>query len=114
MRLQPPDQLSTLLIWLSAIFMALKTGMDQLTPLGHQPVINLGGYWGFAPLALVLLAAVISIFRGTGGGSAVSASPTPQASEPWLTPYLRSFMVIALIMLAMSLGYKLIALVPSR
>jgi hypothetical protein len=78
MRLQPPDSLSVILIWIAAIFMGVKEGFDQITPVGHKPVINLDGVWAFAPMALLIVAALIQIFKGSGAG----AASAPAAAQP--------------------------------
>lgn len=76
MRLQPPDSLSTLLIWVAAIFMAVREGFDQAATAGGAPLVDLSGVWSFAPLALLAVAAVRQLVRGQ------HAPPTQAGSVP--------------------------------
>jgi hypothetical protein len=56
MRLQPPDQLSTALIYIAAIFMAVQAGIQQLASATKRPpVVDLTGWWAFLPLALLII-----------------------------------------------------------
>lgn len=66
MRLQPPDQLSTALIWGSAIFMAIREGASHV-PSMTSLADAMGGAWSFAPLFLLLLAGAIMVGRALAG-----------------------------------------------
>jgi hypothetical protein len=81
MRLQPPDQLSTVLIWVAAIFMAIREGIAQVAIQSHRaPVIDLSGYWAFLPLAL-LLAAALRMALASPKHVAAPAPPPPNAGK---------------------------------
>jgi hypothetical protein len=72
MRLQPPDQLTTALMWTSALFMAFREGADQLAAHQHKaPLLDLGGWWGFFPLLLLTLAAVRQLFSEAPAQTAI-------------------------------------------
>ena len=92
MRLPPPDPLSTILLYLAAIIMALREALAPGTPLSKAaPSLTMGSVWPYVPLALVSAAAVVWIVRGLKKSSAppqmpqhpvVQAAPAPQPSGP--------------------------------
>lgn len=66
MRLEPPDQLSTTLIWISAVFMAAKAGIENWPAARLAlPQVTDWGWLNFVPLALLAWAGILSIARVT-------------------------------------------------
>ena len=90
MRLPPPDPLSTVLLYLAAIIMALREALAPGTPLAKAvPSLTMGSIWPYVPLALVSVAALIWIFRGVTKPphaapppQHVPAAPQTQAPQP--------------------------------
>ncbi len=78
MRLQPPDQLSTVLMWVSALFMAIKGGVEAWPAASRALPQMSAGWLSFVPLALLLIAAIRSIGKATAP-VAVNA-PVPLAA----------------------------------
>ena len=81
MRLQPPDQLSTALIWVSALFMAIKGGVEAWPAASRALPQMSAGWLSFVPLVLLLIAAIISIGRA-GAPVANVMTADEQAAEP--------------------------------
>ena len=81
MRLQPPDQLSTLLIWVSALFMAIKGGVESWPAASRALPQMSAGWLSFVPLVLLLIAALISIGRSVAPDANV-VTADEQAIEP--------------------------------
>lgn len=64
-RLPPPDPLSTLLLYISAVVMALDAALAPGTAIARAaPALTMDGIWPFAPILLMSVAAVIWIVRG--------------------------------------------------
>lgn len=81
MRLPPPDPLSTILLYLAAIIMALREALAPGMPLSKAvPSLTMGTVWPYVPLTLVSIAAVIWIIRGLSRPQTSSQVPqTPPA-----------------------------------
>lgn len=75
MRLQPPDQLSTVLIWLSAIFMATKQGVESWPAAREAMPAMSAGWLNFVPLVLLAVAAGVTIYRSTSPREAAQSAP---------------------------------------
>lgn len=81
MRLQPPSQLSIALIWVSALFMAIKGGVESWPAATRMFPQMSAGWLSFVPLVLLLVAGFRSIARATAPVPA-DALATGQAVEP--------------------------------
>lgn len=62
------------------------------------------GAWPYIPITLMIIAAVIWIARGLSGPPNNPAAPAPGFNQPvdrqpWLTPYLRAFIVMMTVMI---------------
>lgn len=124
MRLPPPDPLSTILLYVGAIAMAATAATAALapgTPIVKQvPALTMSGIWPYVPITLMSVAAVIWIARGLKGGppsagaeGSVGSAPAPYR-EPFLTPYLKTYVVIMTCMIVSSLAFTIIShLFPS-
>jgi hypothetical protein len=112
MRFPPPDPLSTILLYLGAIIMALTAALAPGTPLAKTiPAATMNGVWPFVPLGLMTIAAIIWIVRGIfspGGTSSVVAQADTPDSTPWLTPYLKGFIVIMTMLVVYDFAMKVI------
>lgn len=116
MRFPPPDPLSTILLYVGAIAMAANAALAPGTPVAKTiPVLAMSGAWPYVPVALMSVAAVIWIVRGLTGGSsatdsnAAQVNATAQTREPFLTPYLKTYVVIATMMMLMTLASTVIS-----
>lgn len=68
-RLPPPDPLSTVLIYIGAVVMALDTALAPGSAITiAAPAAVMGGIWPFIPILLMSAAAVIWIVRGLRSG----------------------------------------------
>ena len=117
MRLQPPDQLSTLLIWISDAFMAIKAGIEELAKSsGKPPVIDLGGLWGFLPLALLTIAGGITLLRSVAPRSGTPAQENQPAIErqPIVDDFTKRYGQIMLIIILAMLAFRLMDLLPAK
>jgi|GEM_PF-2542807 len=75
MRLQPPDQLSTCLIWLSAIFMAVRQGFESWPVARVEfPAMN-AGWLNFVPIGLLSIAFLKTLFNSGNRNAPISKSP---------------------------------------
>ena len=64
-RLPPPDPLSTILMYLGAVVMALDAALAPgSTIAAAAPPLAMGGIWSFLPILLMSVAATIWIVRG--------------------------------------------------
>ena len=99
MRLQPPDQISTLLIWVSAVFMAVRGGVETWPAASKALPFVTDWHWlGLVPLALLLVAAMrqltaapsepplsesmVSLAKTVAEGSAALAASRPKPPDP--------------------------------
>ena len=65
LRLPPPDPLSTVLLYLGAVVMALDTALAPGSNISlAAPALTMGGAWPFVPIVLMSAAALIWIVRG--------------------------------------------------
>jgi hypothetical protein len=63
-RLPPPDPLSTVLLYVSAVLMALEAALAPGTVIARAaPILAMGGIWPFLPILLMSAAALIWIAR---------------------------------------------------
>lgn len=85
MRLQPPGQLSITLIWIAAIFIAFKEGVEQW-PAAREALPGMSTGWlNFVPLGLLVFAAIVMMVRSgaqsaSAQGRQVRAEPSPPPS----------------------------------
>lgn len=92
MRLPPPDPLSTILLYLAAVIMALEAALKPGAPLANTfPALTMAGIWPFVPIALLSLALVIWIVRGLAHPRpahtlTISPPTAPHAGEPASPP----------------------------
>ncbi|HWD67768.1 MAG TPA: hypothetical protein VG227_07395 [Caulobacteraceae bacterium] len=69
-RLPPPDPLSTVLLYVGAVVMALDTALAPGSNISlAAPALTMGGIWPFVPIALMSAAALIWIARGLRAGA---------------------------------------------
>lgn len=88
MRLTSPDQLSILLIWIAAIFLALKEGFARFpTLLVKHPLLAFEGWWSFIPLVLLCIAALRSLGLGRAGNQELELVKTFNEGTEWLKSY---------------------------
>ena len=81
MRLPPPDPLSTILLYVSAVVMALKEALAPGSVIAAQvPSLTMTGVWSYVPSILLAIAFVIWISRGARS-SAPPPPPMPQAES---------------------------------
>lgn len=72
--MQPPDQLSTVLIWIAAIFVAVREGVERW-PAARLALPGMSAGWlNFAPMALLVIAAVVTMVRSGERRAAVQVS----------------------------------------
>jgi hypothetical protein len=129
MRIPPPDPLTTILLYLSAIQMALNAALAPGTPIATaHPGLTMAGIWPYVPLVLLGLATIIWIVRGWGrppntevvirhdpGAQAapvvkvVQPGPVPPR-EPWHAK-LNGYQMYLLIYAAMFFVYEIAQLV---
>lgn len=65
LRLPPPDPLSTVLLYLGAVVMALDTALAPGSNIAHAaPTLAMGGVWPIVPIVLMSVAAFVWIVRG--------------------------------------------------
>jgi hypothetical protein len=65
LRLPPPDPLSTVLLYVGAVVMALDAALAPGSTLSlAAPVLTMGGVWPLVPIVLMCAAALIWIVRG--------------------------------------------------
>lgn len=65
LRLPAPDPLSTILLYVGAVVMALDTALAPGSVIAiAAPAFAMGGVWPYAPILLMSVAAVIWIVRG--------------------------------------------------
>lgn len=76
----PPNPLSVVLIWISAIFMAIKQGVESWPAASEAlPFMSLG-WLSFVPLVLLLVAASLTIVRSPHAlPPKVNAAPTEES-----------------------------------
>lgn len=81
MRLQPPDQLSITLIWIAAIFIAFKEGVERW-PAAREALPGMSTGWlNFVPLGLLVFAAIVTMVRS--GAQSASAQGRQVPAEPY-------------------------------
>ena len=106
-RLPPPDPLSTTLLYVGGVTMALDAALAPGTPIAAKiPAIAMTGIAPFIPITLMTLAGLIWVARAFRSGSSRAedsghavARPEQPAREPFLTPYLKAFIVIMTVMI---------------
>lgn len=85
MRIPPPDPLATILLYLSAIQMALNAALAPGTPIAKaHPNLTMEGFWSYVPLLMLAVATLIWIVRGSG--NAHSGQPPTQQVPPAIAP----------------------------
>ncbi|MDP2009077.1 MAG: hypothetical protein Q8K11_02760 [Phenylobacterium sp.] len=84
----PPNPLTTVSVWIAAIFIALREGA-AMTPSLAGLAAAMGGAWSYLPLAVLILAAVVYLMRTVFDPNArtlpppvFAARPAPEAEKP--------------------------------
>lgn len=75
MEIKPPHPLSVILIWIVAIFLAFREGVERWPAASEALPAVTAGWLSFVPLVLLVIAAGISVTR-----SSQQAKPAPAAT----------------------------------
>jgi hypothetical protein len=96
--------------------MAANAALAPGTPVAKNvPVLTMSGFWPYLPIVLMTIAAVIWIARGlTGGAGGPRPDTAPEGyaappREPFLTPYLKSFIVVGTMMVLINFAFTLMS-----
>lgn len=121
MRLPAPDPLTIILIYISAIQMALNAALAPGTALAESfPGLTMAGIWPYVPIVLLSVATILWVTRGSGGrplghtqqpGPVIppTQGPFPQVYTPAPSPRwwekLESFQIYMLVYMGMMFIY---------